>query len=84
VGNLTNFVTLNPLFSLGIAKKINKTPMEQGLMRKEVANAVGVGPSNYSKMEKVERELRTLMNWLNSLNLTLKNWHTQTINYPKS
>lgn len=35
-----------------------KTYREQkGLLQKEVANAVGVHPSNYSKMEKGEREL---------------------------
>ncbi len=53
---LTNFVPLNSLFSMDIAKNIKKLREERGLMQKEVANAVGVHPSNYSKMEKGERE----------------------------
>jgi transcriptional regulator with XRE-family HTH domain len=39
-----------------IAKNIKKLREEKGLMQKEVANAVGVNPSNFSKMEKGERE----------------------------
>ena len=39
-----------------IAKNIKKLREEKGLMQKEVAGAVGVHPSNYSKMEKGERE----------------------------
>lgn len=39
-----------------IAKNIKKLREEKGLMQKEVANTVGVHPSNYSKMEKGERE----------------------------
>lgn len=39
-----------------IAQNIKKLREEKGLMQKEVATAVGVHPSNYSKMEKGERE----------------------------
>lgn len=39
-----------------IGKHIKKLGEEKGLMQKEVVNAVGVHPSNYSKMEKEERE----------------------------
>nr|MBP6433009.1 helix-turn-helix transcriptional regulator [Ferruginibacter sp.] len=39
-----------------IAKNIKKLREEKALMQKQVANAVGVHPSNYSKMEKGERE----------------------------
>ena len=41
---------------MDIAKNIKKIRVERGLMQKEVANAVGVHPSNYSKMEKGDRE----------------------------
>jgi len=54
--NLTNFVPLNSLFSMDISKNIQKLREKRGLMQKEVANSVGVHPSNYSKMEKGERE----------------------------
>ena len=39
-----------------IAKNIKRLREEKGLMQKEIASAVGVHPSNYSKMEKGERE----------------------------
>jgi transcriptional regulator with XRE-family HTH domain len=39
-----------------IAQNIKKLREEKGVMQKEVASAVGVHPSNYSKMEKGERE----------------------------
>ncbi len=39
-----------------LAKNVKKLRENKGLMQKEVANAVGVHPSNYSKMEKGERE----------------------------
>lgn len=48
---------LSTLFSMEIAKNIKKLRAERRLMQKEVANAIGVHPSNYSKMEKGEREL---------------------------
>ena len=57
MANLTNFMPLSTLFSMEIAKNIKKLREERRLMQKEVANAVGVHPSNYSKMEKGEREL---------------------------
>jgi len=41
---------------MDIAKNIKKLREERDLMQKEIANAVGVHPSNYSKMEKGERE----------------------------
>lgn len=39
-----------------IGQNIRKVREQKGLMQKEVANAVGVHPSNYSKIEKGERE----------------------------
>ena len=54
--NLINFVPLITLFSMDIAKNIKKLHEERGLTQKEVANVVGVHPSNYSKMEKDERK----------------------------
>ena len=39
-----------------LAKNIKKIREERGMMQKEIANAIGVHPSNYSKMEKGERE----------------------------
>jgi len=39
-----------------IAQNIKKLRDEKDLMQKEVANAVGVHPPNYSKMDKGERE----------------------------
>ena len=41
---------------MNIAKNIKKLREERDLMQKEVANAVGIHSSNYSKMEKGERE----------------------------
>lgn len=41
---------------MDIAKNLKKLREERGLMQKEIASAVGVHPSNYSKMEKGERE----------------------------
>jgi len=52
---MTIFVVLQSN-SMQIAKNIKKLREEKTLMQKEVANAVGVHPSNYSKMEKGERE----------------------------
>ena len=54
--NLTNFATLNYLADMDIATNIKRLREERNLMQKEIANAVGVHPSNYSKMEKGERE----------------------------
>jgi transcriptional regulator with XRE-family HTH domain len=56
MSNLTNFAVLNDLTSMDIAKNIKKLREERNLMQKEIANTVGVHPSNYSKMEKGERE----------------------------
>lgn len=39
-----------------IYKNIKRLREEKGLMQKEIANAINVHPSNYSKMEKGERE----------------------------
>ena len=47
---------MNYLISMDIATNIKKLREERNLMQKEIANAVGVHPSNYSKMEKGERE----------------------------
>ena len=41
---------------MDIAQNIKKRREERDLMQKEIAHAVGVHPSNYSKMEKGERE----------------------------
>lgn len=40
-----------------LAQNIKKLREERGLLQKEVANAVDVHPSNYSKMEKGERDI---------------------------
>ena len=42
---------------MDIAQNLKKLRKEKGLLQKEVANAVGVHPSNYSKMEKGERDV---------------------------
>jgi transcriptional regulator with XRE-family HTH domain len=39
-----------------IGKNIKKLREHKGLMQKEVANAAGIHASNYSKIEKGERE----------------------------
>jgi len=40
-----------------IARNLKALREQKGLLQKEVANAVGVHPSNYSKMEKGERDV---------------------------
>ena len=40
-----------------LAKNLKTLREEKGLLQKEVANAVDVHPSNYSKMEKGERDI---------------------------
>jgi transcriptional regulator with XRE-family HTH domain len=40
-----------------LAQNIKKLREEKGLLQKEVASAVDVHPSNYSKMEKGERDI---------------------------
>jgi len=42
---------------MDIAKNLKALREQKGLLQKEVANAVGVHPSNYSKMEKGERDV---------------------------
>lgn len=42
---------------MNIAENLKAYREQKGLLQKEVANAVGVHPSNYSKMEKGERDV---------------------------
>ena len=42
---------------MDIAKNLKTLREDKGLLQKEVANAVGVHPSNYSKIEKGERDV---------------------------
>ena len=42
---------------MDLAKNLKALREEKGLLQKEVANAVDVHPSNYSKMEKGERDV---------------------------
>lgn len=42
---------------MDLAQNIRALREQKGLLQKEVANAVGVHPSNYSKMEKGERDV---------------------------
>ncbi|MCF6347017.1 MAG: helix-turn-helix domain-containing protein [Flavobacteriaceae bacterium] len=42
---------------MNIADNLKVFREQKGLLQKEVANAVGVHPSNYSKMEKGERDV---------------------------
>ncbi len=42
---------------MNIADNLKTYREQKGLLQKEVANAVGVHPSNYSKMEKGERDV---------------------------
>lgn len=42
---------------MDLAKNLKALREEKGLLQKEVANAVKVHPSNYSKMEKGERDV---------------------------
>lgn len=42
---------------MSIADNLKVYREQKGLLQKEVANAVGVHPSNYSKMEKGERDV---------------------------
>jgi len=45
------------LGDMNIADNLKTYREQKGLLQKEVANAVGVHPSNYSKMEKGERDV---------------------------
>lgn len=40
-----------------VGKNIKKLREQKGLMQKEVAAAAGLQPSNYSKIEKGERDI---------------------------
>ena len=42
---------------MDLAQNLRTLREQKGLLQKEVANAVGVHPSNYSKMEKGERDV---------------------------
>lgn len=42
---------------MDISENLKAYREQKGLLQKEVANAVGVHPSNYSKMEKGERDV---------------------------
>lgn len=42
---------------MDLARNLKTLREQKGLLQKEVANAVGVHPSNYSKMEKGERDV---------------------------
>jgi len=54
---LTIFVSLTDNIHMSIAENLKAFREQKGLLQKEVANAVGVHPSNYSKMEKGERDV---------------------------
>ena len=53
---LTIFVLLKH-FIMILAQNLKALREQKELLQKEVANAVGVHPSNYSKMEKGERDV---------------------------
>lgn len=59
--HIDNIVDKNVRFdyicSMNIAENLKSYREQKGLLQKEVANAVGVHPSNYSKMEKGERDV---------------------------
>ena len=42
---------------MNLASNLKEYREQKGLLQKEVANAIGVHPSNYSKMEKGERDV---------------------------
>lgn len=42
---------------MNVASNLKEYREQKGLLQKEVANAIGVHPSNYSKMEKGERDV---------------------------
>ncbi|MGS2764565.1 helix-turn-helix domain-containing protein [Sinomicrobium sp. M5D2P9] len=50
-------VRFDYICSMSIAENLKAYREQKGLLQKEVANAVGVHPSNYSKMEKGERDV---------------------------
>lgn len=54
---LTIFVVFQIVKPMNLAENIKTFREQKGLLQKEVANAVGVHPSNYSKMEKGERDV---------------------------
>ena len=50
-------ILIYSILSMNIAGNLKTYREQKGLLQKEVANAVGVHPSNYSKMEKGERDV---------------------------
>ena len=54
---LTIFVKPFNRYNMDLAKNLKTLREEKGLLQKEVAVAVDVHPSNYSKMEKGERDI---------------------------
>ena len=54
---LTIFVILLNTVIMDLAQNLRTLREQKSLLQKEVANAVGVHPSNYSKMEKGERDV---------------------------
>ncbi len=54
---MTIFVVFQIVKPMNLAENIKTFREQKGLLQKEVANAVGVHPSNYSKMEKGERDV---------------------------
>ena len=54
---LTIFVILLNTVIMDLAQNLRTLREQKELLQKEVANAVGVHPSNYSKMEKGERDV---------------------------
>jgi transcriptional regulator with XRE-family HTH domain len=53
---MTTFVYYNYSSAMNIGKNIKKIREQRGLMQKEVASAAAIHTSNYSKIEKGERE----------------------------
>jgi transcriptional regulator with XRE-family HTH domain len=53
---MTTFVSYNYSSAMNIGKNIKKIREQRGLMQKEVASAAVIHTSNYSKIEKGERE----------------------------
>ena len=53
---LTIFVVSKIFSHMHVGENIKKLREEKGMLQKQVASAVGVHPSNYSKIEKGERE----------------------------
>lgn len=55
--NYIKNVRFDYICDMNIADNLKIYREQKGLLQKEVANAVGVHPSNYSKMEKGERDV---------------------------